>query len=184
MSQIEGAVLQDTVNFLDCDDREYADWLQENNLTKFYVPLKEYLGIDSIESCCNLDAADIPRVCQNIPNDVKLQYGILFKDEMMLKKHLKMLISKRLVSQQEQQPQPLRDRIVRNLTEEESVYFDKLVKKQKELKLLLNETIINQEKQNEKRYKNTLNNYQLFFNQLCSKLTEISQKQCGIIKTV
>ena len=122
MSQIEGVFgVHDTINTNDCEDREYLEWLRNNNLTKFYEPLKEYLGIDSFESCFNLDVTDIPRICQNIPNDVKKQLNISFKDEMILKKALKRIIQDYQQAQPRAQPaQPTQQQLLlRNLTDDE-----------------------------------------------------------------
>ena len=95
MAQIEGSTChEDAFLVSDCEDPKYMKWLQTNKLIKFYTPLKECLGIDSIDSCTDLDISDIPRVCQNIPNDTKMKFGITFKDELLLKKHLKLLIRK------------------------------------------------------------------------------------------
>ena len=181
MHQIEGsAVLQDTNTQVDCDDGEYVAWLQKHNLTKFFVPLKEYLGIDSIASCAVLDVVDIPRICQNILHDVKLQYGISLKDEVTFKKQLKMLVEKEAHAQQ--QSQSVRsDRIVRNLSEQEEIYFNKLTQKQEQLQSLLND-IEKEEKYNEQQCQNTLNKYKDFFDQLHCKLTEIYNSTCHVIQ--
>ena len=176
MAQVEGVVgIVDTINANDCEDPDYIAWLQEHDLEKFYRPLKEYVGIDSLDSCCDLDVSDLPRICQSIPHNVKLQFNISFKDEMALKKQLKLILQK------SQQPphvrqQPQQHLIVRNLTQQETVYFDKLIQTQKRLNVLLKDTFVTQEKESEAHYNRICNQLKSIFNEFHDKLTNIYQK--------
>ena len=192
MSQLEGVVdPTGGLNVKDCEDPQFVDWLQKNKLIKFYIPLTEYLGIDSIESCLDLDAGDIPRICQNIPNDVKQQYNIMFKDEVLLKKQLKLLIRNQNQAKQRQpfvatkesvqqgphvhvqQQNEKAQRFVRNATKQETMYLSKLQNTRTGLRLLLDEKIKNEEKENEQRYNQALGELKAVFDELHSKLRQV-----------
>ena len=195
MSQVEGFV-DDTFAINECEDNEYINWLKMHNLTKFYVPMKECLAIDCIESCKDLEMDDIPRICQNIPDCMKKQHQIAFKDEVILKKQLKVLIRQRAQNSNnnkkrkdnDKAPNKVQqhDRVVhiRNPTEQESNYLEKLNQAQDELKLLLNTRIRNQEKESKQCYDNALTNLKAAFDEFHSQLTDVYQKNCARIQNI
>ena len=146
---------------------EYEEWLQRNGLTKFLVPLRDSFGIDTIASCSIMDIADIPHICDNIPKDVKLKFGISPKDELILQMHLRTLLD-----QQKSQQAKREDKIARNVSNLEIMCSNKLMDKQKEIKSLVNK-IGKQEKRVEQEYQDTLKKCDHFFSELHSKLESI-----------
>lgn len=190
MTQVEGSNginLEDTLVFPDCDDPQYIEWLKTNQLTKFYIPLKDCLGIDSIEACKDVDTADIPRICQNIPNNIKQEHNITFKDEVTLKKQLKLLIRQRDTESPRQQKQEApqskqKQKMLRKLTDAETSYFSQLQQKQKECDTLLKDTLVMEVKENEQQYEQLSNQLRDTFNQFETRMKQIYQVNYKMFK--
>ena len=176
MAQLEG-IVSETVANPAATESPFAKYLQDRNLGKFYVPLTEYLGIDSIEACLTLDETDIPRICLNIPQFVKETYDIRFKDEIALKTMLKQLIKERNNNIQS------KSRIIK-LTDEETVYFEQLSNKKKELTNLINIELKEANEENKNKYTTLLNSLKIKFDEIKSKLENIFMENCKILKNI
>jgi len=91
MAQVEGVVSSTG----DDDVDEFGAWLESKQLAKFRIPLKQYVGIDSLHACELLVKSEIPQICELIPQQILANFGITLKDKLELKVQLSQLIQGR-----------------------------------------------------------------------------------------